>query len=867
MPPESKSILPSHEHVSLSEKSIALNTRLALGGNALEVTNTQVAKVGSSQELRTSFEQTHTNTESRIAKASVRKRLEYWEKQGITDESEQIKKWKGDVVTLCQSKTNKKMIDTLATHKIGGIDWKQISDEQVGKLYETYFGASEQQTITLKKPDGTTMQIPSGTSTFINEVVKVYTKEDGTIDYTSLHRDRQALEFAAGIFGIEDLLFEYIDTITTLQDEERTQELINKANHNFTTNDHRPTTDNQTTPTSPRLRGANRINTLTTYEEEQLRLLSEGYEVKEEEIPLTPTQEPTTKEPIVVKPKIEKPIRINVVKKPGKKEDLVRIIDQNFPKPIVITIEDIKKLPKPEEIKVDLKPTLTELNLSEQFTNRQQLDEHTAITPLIPLTGLSDERGNYFYFSLAQKQNNGSTQYSSCLILQNNQNEYIPVGHVDYGTLPTEPTKAACCMSLVDDILKSLPEASQPNHAKIINDFFCQKGSDYAVHINPNFKGKGLGKMLWELSLAQAEIEKINIIEIIADATVGKDPDKPGDSFYKHLGAYPIFYIIRPEVVTIPGHEPVTKTPDLVSGENLFASTCLTDQQINNLRNVFIPKPEPEIIRPVLGEAQITIDTKDLAFQQEEQEITGLVKEQLEFITFMTENAEEPETLDIVVHPSETAKRSLRELPNQDEYDAVFGQPSPSHETVVFDNSVFGFLDYYNRRLQDQDDPTNRKERGLLFMGQRCQTQNGRKWTHITGVMPQWNQNRHSGRKTIIPSEFAEANRIANRDNPNNITVAWSHTHPSWNPGPSSDDDFIINNFSMIALIDNPLDGRIGIYNNEGGIIQNLGGFIILKPKLEPGDSYDKDQLYHDRTYWTGQNIGDGSGRIIPPTL
>lgn len=330
---------------------------MALGGNALEVDNTQVAKIGSSQELRASFEQTHTNTESRIAKASVSKRTEYWIKQGVTDESEQMRKWKTDVVALCQKETNKGKIETLTARSIGGIDWKNVTDEQVGQLYEIYFGTSQSNTTSFHNQKGEIVRIPSGTTHFVEEIVKTYTKEDGTIDYTSLHRDRQALEFAAGIFGIGDLLFEYIDTITTLQDEERTQELINAANHNLTTNDHRPTT---------------RLNDLNTYEEEQLKLLSEGYEVK------TPTPQPTPspKPSVVVDRTTLPPERKRVDKKPVAKVTVTKPqVKPVIIKPLTTTQTEPPTIAKIQELrqKIDKAIKAEELPL-------QQLTPDLALT-------------------------------------------------------------------------------------------------------------------------------------------------------------------------------------------------------------------------------------------------------------------------------------------------------------------------------------------------------------------------------------------------------------------------------------------------------------------------------------------------------
>ena len=85
---------PSPELLSPHQQSEALKTRLAVGGDALEVDNKTVAKVVSVGELRGSFEKTRENTESRIAKASVGKRMEYWQNQGVKEKPEQMKKWK-----------------------------------------------------------------------------------------------------------------------------------------------------------------------------------------------------------------------------------------------------------------------------------------------------------------------------------------------------------------------------------------------------------------------------------------------------------------------------------------------------------------------------------------------------------------------------------------------------------------------------------------------------------------------------------------------------------------------------------------------------------------------------------------------------
>jgi len=79
---------PSPELLSPHQRSEALKTRLAIGKDALEVDNKTVIKVVSVKELRDSFEKTRENTESRIAKASVGKRMEYWQKQGVKEKPE-----------------------------------------------------------------------------------------------------------------------------------------------------------------------------------------------------------------------------------------------------------------------------------------------------------------------------------------------------------------------------------------------------------------------------------------------------------------------------------------------------------------------------------------------------------------------------------------------------------------------------------------------------------------------------------------------------------------------------------------------------------------------------------------------------------
>ena len=263
---------PSPELLSPHQRSEALKTRLAIGKDALEVDNKTVIKVVSVKELRDSFEKTRENTESRIAKASVGKRMEYWQKQGVKEKPEQMKKWKQDVAGLCHSQENQDKIDTLSSRHIGAVDWKNITDEQIGQLHEKYFGSSVSQKVTLQRSDGTALQIPAGTSDFINEVIMSYTNTDGTIDYASLQKDRASLEFMAGIFGIDKLLFEYIDVVTTLKDEQRTHALIALANQDI------PSPLDVTKQTT-------RINSLNSYEEEQLRLLSEGYEIVPAEKP------------------------------------------------------------------------------------------------------------------------------------------------------------------------------------------------------------------------------------------------------------------------------------------------------------------------------------------------------------------------------------------------------------------------------------------------------------------------------------------------------------------------------------------------------------------------------------------------------
>ncbi|MBU2103387.1 MAG: hypothetical protein KKF80_08310, partial [Candidatus Omnitrophica bacterium] len=303
-----ETVITPHSPESLFHhpQSVALKTRLAIGGDALEVDNKTVAKIVSVGELRGSFEKTRENTESRIAKASVGKRMEYWNKQGIREESEKMKKWKTDVVALCHHKTHLDDIHTLSTRHIGGIDWNNVTNTEVGTLHEKYFGSSVSQKVTLQRSDGTTLQIPAGTSDFVNEVITAYTNPGGTIDYASLQKDRASLEFVAGIFGIDKLLFEYIDVATTLKDEQRTSALIARANQDI------PSSLDVTKQTT-------RINALNSYEEEQLILLSEGYEVKEEKLPVVAKPVSTQTHPAIHPAPVEKPAAKVVVTQPQTK--------------------------------------------------------------------------------------------------------------------------------------------------------------------------------------------------------------------------------------------------------------------------------------------------------------------------------------------------------------------------------------------------------------------------------------------------------------------------------------------------------------------------------------------------------------------
>jgi len=215
----------SKEIFSTSNQRVALQTRLILGGEALNPKNIYLEKVAPI-ELST----IKPETIDKINHASTEERADYWKNKGSFDQ--QLKSWCNSMVEFYND--------------------PHFTKKEALEIYHRYFGGNKSE---------------SNINIYVDEVITDNT-QNGVINFDQLNQNLSEIKKGANIFGgnsaeiIEDLIL----ARAKLSDPEKKQELIEQAN------------EEKTIDNSPILR----INYLNSNEERLLRWLNQDKSPTEE---------------------------------------------------------------------------------------------------------------------------------------------------------------------------------------------------------------------------------------------------------------------------------------------------------------------------------------------------------------------------------------------------------------------------------------------------------------------------------------------------------------------------------------------------------------------------------------------------------
>lgn len=535
---EKQEIPAAKEIFSSAKQTVALQTRLILGKEALRPNKINLSKITSDQLSEISHE-----TVSKINKASTKERADYWKGKGTFDE--QLKSWCNSMI--------KYMNDPRYT------EIEALND------YNRYFGANKSE---------------SNINIYVDMTIKNLT-QNGKINFDLLNQELPRIKKMAHIFG--DNSSEIIESLilarAKLTDPNKRQELVDQVN------------EEKTVDGSPTLR----LNWLNPDEERLLKWLSEEDKQQvtiTENEPLIKTQEvdstikiDQTQKPSELKPKTE-PIQITL----EKKETPIKIIDHSdkpidssfiievTDQPIIVRVTDLPE----KKLIIKLDQTAFDIIGEPSRFLKTNLTEKISASKLVPLPSLSTQEEQFFYFTVAKHNDDNTVSYSNCFV-SNKNGVYQPVGHIDYTTKIGDPSKGICHMSNLHEILQSIPLDKLPPHLKTFQSFFSDNilGDNImgvAVEINNQYRSQKLGKALWYFTLAQSEFDGLKEVEIVGDITVYNDPLDQVRSFYQHLGAQPQLYL---------QHDP--KQDKIEGKERLVASSFLDITQISKIKELLEP--------------------------------------------------------------------------------------------------------------------------------------------------------------------------------------------------------------------------------------------------------------------------------------
>lgn len=236
--------------------------------------------------------------------------------------------------------------------------------------------------------------------------------------------------------------------------------------------------------------------------------------------------------------------------------------------------------PEPEILTVDVRPALEKIGLADQFRNRTKHGD--VDIAVIPLQAISMPGAEYSTVVLHAKAEEPDGSLIVALLKKDILGKYHIVGHIDMRTEPRK--KATAFVSRAAEVRREL-RGPIPEEAQALLDWFGERrDGDVAVRVNDEFKGQKYGRLLWDISLATCELAGIPEIAVRSDITVGQNPDRPGQSFYRNLGAYPILFATANRTLD-----------NFTLDSELRASTTLSDTQVDHLSwSLGIPPTRPE---------------------------------------------------------------------------------------------------------------------------------------------------------------------------------------------------------------------------------------------------------------------------------
>jgi len=240
---ETETIIPSPERIPQRSEMIALHTRMAISGEALNPEKKLEEEI--KKENLGNLDQTITAA----ANGSTRERDEYWKRrwQEMTasdssltslDEKQKLEKqkevWRSLMIERFKAERNQSLVKKLrARGIIGGISFEEFTQETASQIYQRYFEAqSQQQTevVIIKDAKQEKIVIPSNVNQFIDDIILAY---QGNLE--AIEQDLDAIVWYAGIFGnkmANKVIAEIIRAKLILADETKKQQLIQEANTN-----------------------------------------------------------------------------------------------------------------------------------------------------------------------------------------------------------------------------------------------------------------------------------------------------------------------------------------------------------------------------------------------------------------------------------------------------------------------------------------------------------------------------------------------------------------------------------------------------------------------------------------------------------
>jgi len=366
------------ERFSTAEQTIALQTRLILGGEALNPAKRDLPKIKSEQ-----FTGIAVETYSKLKNASTNERGKYWrekagENEPLKNYDQQMTSWV-EGVTRYVNNPQVQLRKQILTRLKFDVNWQEFNQAEAKKLYQRYFGAAD---------------TASNVTKFVQDVLLSYA-ENEKINFERLNQDLPEIKKLANIFGKNsgELLETAIHANAKLVTPGKKQELVDQVN------------ETKTVDNSPTLR----VNWLNADEERLLKWLTgiESLE-KRKAIPplatiLTESKKSLLIDPWKKLPKPPQPTKINdrkekqvkfkdietkvitpetwlvtgttnhplvvdIVKEDGSKEK-TRVIDKERPYhiPAIIYFDEDVSLEQKELIRATLKEVFSQVGLPPEF--------------------------------------------------------------------------------------------------------------------------------------------------------------------------------------------------------------------------------------------------------------------------------------------------------------------------------------------------------------------------------------------------------------------------------------------------------------------------------------------------------------------